>query len=64
MPGGMELVLIVGVIVLLFGAAAIPKIAKSIGLAKSEFEKGIKEGKKTDTEQLNTKKKVSSKSHD
>ena len=44
MPGGTELVIIAIVVVVLFGAAAIPKFAKSIGQAKSEFEKGIKEG--------------------
>jgi sec-independent protein translocase protein TatA len=33
------------VAVLIFGGAAIPKLAKSLGSAKSEFEKGLKEGK-------------------
>jgi len=39
------LVLIV-VVVLLFGGAAIPKLARNLGSAKSEFERGLEEGKK------------------
>ena len=40
-------ILIVGVIVLiLFGASAIPRFARSIGRAKAEFEKGIDAGQK------------------
>jgi len=37
-PGGFELVLVVGIILLLFGAAKIPKLAYSIGQAQGEFE--------------------------
>ncbi len=43
--GHAEIWVICGVIVLLFGAAAIPKLARSIGKAKGEFEKGVEEGK-------------------
>jgi sec-independent protein translocase protein TatA len=39
-----EILVIVGVIILLFGATAIPKFARSIGRAKSEFKKGLREG--------------------
>lgn len=40
-------ILIVGVIVLiLFGASAIPRFARSIGRAKAEFEKGLDAGQK------------------
>jgi sec-independent protein translocase protein TatA len=40
-------ILIVGVIVLvLFGASAIPRFARSIGRAKAEFEKGLTTGQK------------------
>ena len=46
---GMQEILIVAVvIILLFGASALPKMARSIGQSKSEFEKGIKEGAKED----------------
>jgi Sec-independent protein translocase protein TatA len=31
--------------VLIFGGAAIPKLARNLGSAKTEFEKGLKEGK-------------------
>lgn len=42
---GMTEILIIGLVVLvLFGASAIPKFAKSLGEAKKEFEKGMKEG--------------------
>ena len=41
-------IVVVVVAILLFGGAAIPKLAKNLGSAKSEFEKGIKAGKTTD----------------
>ena len=40
-------VIIADIILVLFGSAAIPKFAKSIGQAKKEFEKGLKEGEST-----------------
>jgi Sec-independent protein translocase protein TatA len=33
-------------IVLLFGGAAIPKLARNLGSAKNEFEKGLEAGKR------------------
>jgi sec-independent protein translocase protein TatA len=45
MIGTTEIVIIVGVVLVLFGATAIPKFARSLGRAKKEFEEGIKEGK-------------------
>ena len=45
MLGGMELVILVVVIgVLIFGAAKIPQLAKTMGKAKSEYKKGEIEG--------------------
>jgi sec-independent protein translocase protein TatA len=44
MPSGWEWILVVGVIALLFGGAKLPKLARSLGSAKGEFEKGMKEG--------------------
>ena len=41
MLGTTEIIIIVVVIFVLFGAAAIPKFAKSLGQAKKEFEKGL-----------------------
>jgi sec-independent protein translocase protein TatA len=44
MIGHTELVIIVLVILVLFGATAIPKFARSLGQAKKEFTKAMKEG--------------------
>ncbi len=42
---GPQLIIVLIVIaVLLFGGAAIPKLARSLGSAKTEFEKGLKDG--------------------
>ena len=44
MIGTTEIIIIVAVILILFGATAIPRFARSLGRAKKEFEKGLKEG--------------------
>ena len=41
-PG--ELIILGIVLLLLFGGAKIPQLAKNLGLAKSEFEKGMRDG--------------------
>jgi sec-independent protein translocase protein TatA len=41
---GPDLLIVVGLLVLLFGGGQIPKLAKSIGQAKREFEKGLADG--------------------
>ena len=38
------LIVIIIIAVVIFGGAAIPKLARSLGSAKTEFEKGLKEG--------------------
>ena len=43
MVGHIEWLIIGGVVVLLFGATALPKLARSLGKAKREFQKGLKE---------------------
>lgn len=43
MLGTTEIIIIGAVILILFGATAIPKFAKSLGKAKREFEDGLKE---------------------
>jgi sec-independent protein translocase protein TatA len=43
MIGATEILIIGGVVFVLFGATAIPKFAKSLGQAKKEFQKGVKE---------------------
>lgn len=42
-PGGPEMIVILLVLVLLFGANKIPKLAKSTGQAMGEFQKGREE---------------------
>lgn len=49
--GPPEILLIVGVIVLLFGARKLPEIARSMGKARGEFKKGLEEGDKAAAEQ-------------
>ncbi len=44
MIGSTELIVIVIVILVLFGASAIPKFARSLGEAKKEFTKAMKDG--------------------
>lgn len=38
------LIVLIVVAVVLFGGAAIPKLARNLGSAKREFEKGMKDG--------------------
>ena len=38
------LIVVLVLVVVLFGGAAIPKLARNLGSAKKEFEKGVKEG--------------------
>jgi sec-independent protein translocase protein TatA len=41
---GWEFLLVIAVIALLFGAKKLPDLARSLGSAKNEFDKGLKEG--------------------
>ncbi|HEY1651074.1 MAG TPA: twin-arginine translocase TatA/TatE family subunit [Acidimicrobiales bacterium] len=44
---GVDGIVVVAVLaVLLFGGAAIPKLARNLGSAKNQFEKGLADGKK------------------
>jgi sec-independent protein translocase protein TatA len=43
-PGGTELLLILAVVMLLFGAKKLPELARSMGRAGTEFKSGLKEG--------------------
>ena len=45
MIGTTEIIIIGGVILVLFGASAIPKFTRAIGKAKGEFEKGMNDVK-------------------
>ena len=41
---GPDLLVVLLVMALLFGGARLPKLARSLGSAKAEFEKGLREG--------------------
>lgn len=43
MVGHTEIIIIAGVVLVLFGSAAIPKFFRSLGKARKEFEKGAAE---------------------
>ena len=50
---GLDLpIVILIVVVLLFGGAAIPKLARNLGSAKTEFEKGLKTSKNDDAKAI------------
>jgi sec-independent protein translocase protein TatA len=44
MPGVPELIVILVIVLLIFGGAKLPQLARSLGRAKSEFEKGVHDG--------------------
>ncbi len=44
--GWQELILILLIVLLLFGAKRLPEVARSVGKALGEFKKGTKETKK------------------
>jgi len=47
---GQELLIILLIIVLIFGARKLPELARSLGSSAKEFRKGIDEGSKDDPE--------------
>ena len=57
MMGSTEILVVGGVVVLLFGATAIPKFARSLGKAKKEFRDGVAEGADEAAEKEEQKKK-------
>ncbi|MDF1882082.1 twin-arginine translocase TatA/TatE family subunit [Sulfurimonas sp. MAG313] len=56
MPSGMELLLIFGIVVLLFGAKKIPDLAKGIGKGIKDFKKEMKEEEPTEVASEEAKK--------
>ena len=44
---GPDLLIILAVVALLFGGSRLPKLARSLGSAKAEFERGLHEGADT-----------------
>ena len=60
MPGGPELLIILFVVLLLFGAKKLPELSRALGKSLGEFKKGQHEGDKPDPEDEVVKKEVSS----
>ncbi len=60
MPGHMEIILIVFIILLLFGAKKLPELSRSLGKSLGEFKKGQKEGTEPDKEDEAEKKEIAS----
>lgn len=50
MPSGPEFIIVLVVILVLFGGAKLPKLARSLGQAQSEFKKGLRDGAKFDAD--------------
>ena len=48
--GPPELFIILLVVLVLFGGAKLPKLARSMGQAQSEFKRGLKEGSAAPTD--------------
>lgn len=48
--GAPELLIILVIVVLLFGAAKIPELGKSIGAGLNNFKRGLKEGEEKDAD--------------
>ena len=49
-PGIWQVVIVVLIVVVLFGAKKIPELARSLGKAKGEFKKGLAEGEREEDE--------------
>ncbi|HEX9376350.1 MAG TPA: twin-arginine translocase TatA/TatE family subunit [Actinomycetota bacterium] len=49
--GPAEILIILAVFLLLFGAKKLPELARSLGRSSTEFRKGLKEGGKDDPEE-------------
>ncbi|MEN7972850.1 MAG: twin-arginine translocase TatA/TatE family subunit [Verrucomicrobiota bacterium] len=60
MPGHMEILLIIFIILLLFGAKKLPELSRSLGKSLGEFKKGQKEGSAPDQEDEAEKKEIAS----
>jgi sec-independent protein translocase protein TatA len=50
-----ELIIILFIILLLFGAKRLPEVMRSIGKGVKEFKKGVKEGDEGDAEKESTR---------
>lgn len=48
--GPTELIIVLVIVLVLFGGAKLPKLAKSLGEAQREFKKGSEEGEKAEAD--------------
>jgi len=53
--GGPEILIVLVVVLLLFGAKKLPELARSIGASAKEFKKGAEEGELEDEEKSEEK---------
>ena len=49
--GAPELIIVLLIVLLIFGGAKLPKLAKSMGQASKEFKKGLAEGADDDEDE-------------
>ncbi len=61
MPGQWEIIVIIFIILLLFGAKKLPELSRSLGKSLGEFKKGQKEGSEPDPVEEAEKKEIDSK---
>jgi len=54
LPGGMELIIILVIVLLLFGVGRVGKIGGELGSAVANFRKGLQEGAKPDKDETKT----------
>jgi sec-independent protein translocase protein TatA len=53
--GPTELIIVLVIVLVLFGGAKLPSLARSLGTAQKEFKKGMEESSKDDDEQHRAK---------
>lgn len=56
-PGLWQILILIVVVALIFGAKKIPEIARALGRSSGEFKKGLKEGNAAAAEKAETLKK-------
>jgi sec-independent protein translocase protein TatA len=54
--GAPELIIILLIVMLIFGGAKLPKLARSLGESSKEFKKGLAEGANTTDDEPDSKK--------
>lgn len=54
--GAPELIIILVIVLLVFGGAKLPKLARSLGQAQKEFKHGLAEGQKDDEDENSSSK--------